>query len=149
MDRCDSPLSRKSGSDLRRRPAARSWRCELDTIVTAPENDWMEWQAAYIGGALLMPCGNVIVLASQGCRELRKSCTRGALDAPVGRDLTRPIRKHFQVSEQAALLRLSRMGCYLRSETAGFVSKYGIEQFRKAVMPSEVIWMNPRPISMA
>ena len=60
-----APLWRKSGPESDRRPAARSWTCERDTIVTAPENDWMEWQAAYISGALLMPRSYVLVMAGE------------------------------------------------------------------------------------
>ncbi len=63
--RFHAPLWRKSGPDSDRRPAARSWRCERDTIVTAPENDWMEWQAAYISGALLMPRSYALVMAGE------------------------------------------------------------------------------------
>ena len=33
--------------------------------MTAPENDWMEWQAAYISGALLMPRSYVLVMAGE------------------------------------------------------------------------------------
>jgi len=42
-----APLWRKSAIDSVLRPTARSWRCERETIVTAPDNDWMEWQATF------------------------------------------------------------------------------------------------------
>ena len=40
-------------------------------IVTAPENDWMELQAAYIRGALLMPRSYVLW-------PVRSRCATGA-----------------------------------------------------------------------
>ena len=104
-----APLWRHSETHSDRRPAARSWRCERDTIVTASENDWMEWQAAYISGALLMPRTNVIVLTNQ-VAESYGGAAPVVLDAPAGRDLIQQVRKRFQVSEQAAQVRLSRLG---------------------------------------
>jgi hypothetical protein len=37
--------------------AAQGNKCHRDTIVGAPERDWMEWQAGYACGAILMPAG--------------------------------------------------------------------------------------------
>jgi hypothetical protein len=48
------PLWRDKRLDANRRPAEPCWTCRRETIVTAPENEWMEWQVAYIAGALLM-----------------------------------------------------------------------------------------------
>ncbi len=104
-----APLWRESGRVSDRRPAERSWRCERDTIVTASENDWMEWQAAYISGALLMPRTNVIVLTNQ-VAESYGGAAPVALDAPAARDLIQQFRIRFRVSEQAAQVRLSRLG---------------------------------------
>ncbi len=52
----DAPLWRKSGAD---RPDEPQWTCHRDRIVDAPQDDWMEFQAAYIGGALLMPKNSI------------------------------------------------------------------------------------------
>ena len=52
-----APLWRKSGPDDS--PAEPRWTCHRDRIVDAPQSDWMEFQAAYIGGALLMPASDV------------------------------------------------------------------------------------------
>jgi len=49
-----APLWRKPEQDPTR-PASPCWTCYRDTVGTAPENDWMEWQADHIGGAPLMP----------------------------------------------------------------------------------------------
>jgi len=76
--------------------------------VAAPENDWMEWQAGYICGALLMPRSNVIALASR-VAEGYGGAAPVVLETLAGRDLIAQVRKHFQVSEQAAQVRLSRL----------------------------------------
>ena len=106
--RFHAPLWRKSGPDSDRRPAARSWRCERDTIVTAPENDWMEWQAAYISGALLMPRSYVLVMAGEiAMRDGSKFPLD--VDSEPGRAVIARIMRRCQVSEQAARVRLLRL----------------------------------------
>jgi Zn-dependent peptidase ImmA (M78 family) len=107
--RFHAPLWRKSGCDSDRRPAARSWRCERDTIVTAPENDWMEWQAAYIGGALLMPRSYVLVMAGEIAVRDGSQFPLEA-DSESGRAMIARIMRRCQVSEQAARIRLLRLG---------------------------------------
>jgi Zn-dependent peptidase ImmA (M78 family) len=108
--RFHAPLWRKSGRDSDRRlPAERSWRCEQDTIETAPENDWMKWQAAYIGGALLMPRSDVLVLAGEiALREARQFPLQA--DSAPGRATIARIMRRCRVSEQAARVRLLRLG---------------------------------------
>ncbi len=112
--RFHAPLWRKSGRDSDRRPAARSWRCERDTIVTAPENDWMEWQAAYISGALLMPRSYVLVMAGEiAMRDGSKFPLD--VDSEPGRAVIARIMRRCQVSEQAARVRLLRLGLLTES----------------------------------
>jgi len=43
-------------------------KCKRETILNAPQYDWMEWQAGYICGALLMP----ISALKQDVQEFRK-----------------------------------------------------------------------------
>jgi hypothetical protein len=104
-----APLWRRSGRDSDRRPSARSWRCERDTIVTAPENDWMEWQAAYISGALLMPRSYVLVMAGEiAMRDGSKFPLD--IDSEPGRAVIARTMRRCQVSEQAAQVRPLRLG---------------------------------------
>jgi Zn-dependent peptidase ImmA (M78 family) len=112
--RFHAPLWRKSGRDSDRLPAARSWRCERDTIVTAPENDWMEWQAAYIGGALLMPQSDVLVMAGEiAMRDGSKFPLD--IDSESGRAVIARIMRRCHVSEQASRVRLLRLGLLTES----------------------------------
>jgi len=56
-----------------------------------------------------MPRTSVIVLTNQ-VAESYGGAAPLALDTPAGRDLIQQVRKRFQVSEQAAQVRLSRLG---------------------------------------
>ena len=103
-----APLWRKSGPEAQRESAAPSWTCHRDTIVTAPENDWMEWQAAYISGALLMPRSYVLGMAGEiAMRDGSKYPLN--IDSDPGRAVIARIMRRCQVSEQAARVRLLRL----------------------------------------
>ena len=109
-----APLWRKSGEDTDHNPAEPSWTCHRDGIVDAPQNDWMEFQAAYIGGALLMPGSDVKFWASEiAMREAKQP------PLPVDSDLARVAiertMRRCQVSEQAARVRLLRLGLLTES----------------------------------
>jgi len=104
-----APLWRKSGPEAQREPAAPSWTCHRDTIVTAPENDWMEWQAAYISGALLMPRSYLQLWAGEiAMREAKQPPL--SIDSDLARAVVARIMRRCQVSEQAARVRLVRLG---------------------------------------
>jgi Zn-dependent peptidase ImmA (M78 family) len=104
-----APLWRKSGPEGQREPAAPSWTCHRDTIVTAPENDWMEWQAAYISGALLMPRSYLQLWAREiAMREAKQPPL--SIDSDLARAVVARIMRRCQVSEQAARVRLLRLG---------------------------------------
>ncbi len=52
------------GADLlRRNPDANRQICKRDKILGAAQYDWMEWQAGYVCGAILMPASRVRRLA--------------------------------------------------------------------------------------
>jgi Zn-dependent peptidase ImmA (M78 family) len=82
--------------------------CKRDTIITARKTDWMEWQAGYVCGALLMPI-----------TALRRSVTayqeRHGLFGPIaersehGAGLITFIRTEFRVSADAARVRLMQL----------------------------------------
>lgn len=45
--------------------------CRRDTILDAPKYDWMEWQAGYVSGAILMPFTTITTLVSDYCQHLQ------------------------------------------------------------------------------
>ena len=78
-------------------------------MIDAVQTDWMEWQAGYICGALLMPKSAVIGL----CREhIEANGIYGpvSLQSPGGSQIIQTIVKAFQVSQDAARVRLLKLG---------------------------------------
>ena len=103
-----APLWWKPAPNADRRPTARSWRCEDETIVTAPDNDWMEWQAGYVCGALLMPRSELMLLANEiALRGNAKLPIR--FDSDIGLEIIARTIRLCVVSEQAARVRLARL----------------------------------------
>jgi hypothetical protein len=80
--------------------------CKRDTMVTAARADWMEWQAGFACGAVLMPAFH-IKKALEGYR--RKHGLYGPIAATTdhGRAMIEAVINQFQVSRDAARVRLS------------------------------------------
>jgi Zn-dependent peptidase ImmA (M78 family) len=83
-------------------------RCKRDDIEEASEYDWMEWQAGYACGALLMPITALTERVGQ-LKEEMDVFGAAAVNSPSGRRLTAVIANEFQVSQEAALVRLSKL----------------------------------------
>lgn len=82
-------------------------------MLRAPARDWLEWQAGYASGAILMPATAFDVLANAVLCELGKSAPvffRG----PASRELTRRVQRAFDVSADAAAVRLLQRGFLTR-----------------------------------
>jgi len=82
--------------------------CKRETIISAGKADWMEWQAGYACGAILMPRGFVE-------REVKSLCAVGSpasvpLNSPVANMLINKIADVFAVSRDASRVRLSVLG---------------------------------------
>lgn len=79
-----------------------------DNILNAPQSDWMEWQAGYISGALLMPATPVRHLVSDYCgpRELHGDIHVSTEHAAR---LIQMVMEQFAVSEEAARIRLLKL----------------------------------------
>jgi Zn-dependent peptidase ImmA (M78 family) len=89
-------------------------RCKRSTILTSAKKDWLEWQASYASGALLIPKTYLRQIAGdflkeQGCYG---SVMTGSSDAAV---LIQRVADCFDVSRDAAKVRLSQQG-YLSQE---------------------------------
>jgi len=79
--------------------------CKRDTILNARQGDWMEWQAGYISGAILMPAGEIRRLVDGYC-ALRG--LHGVVHLSTGHALAliQAVQDEHQVSEEAARVRL-------------------------------------------
>ena len=89
--------------------------CKRDTMIQASQTDWMEWQAGYISGALLMPKSAVI----RTCAPYNESHSLygpAPLQCAHGPALVSCIVEAFRVSEEAARVRLLKLGMVTWSE---------------------------------
>lgn len=83
--------------------------CKRDGMIDAPKGDWMEWQAGHVCGALLMPVSAVRrTIAPFHERLGSPEPVRAAGEA--GQDMIRAVVEAYQVSRDAARVRLSRLG---------------------------------------
>lgn len=85
---------------------ARPIICKRDTIVAAKKTDWMEWQAGYACGALLMPASAVKAMVGAYQKE---TGIYGPIAAASqqGRAMIDLMVENFQVSRDAARVRLN------------------------------------------
>lgn len=83
--------------------------CKRDTILGARQVDWMEWQAGYVSGAILMPAGPIRRLVGGYCQQhgLHAGIQVGSDQA---REAIQWVMEAFAVSEDAARVRLIKLG---------------------------------------
>jgi Zn-dependent peptidase ImmA (M78 family) len=89
--------------------------CKRDSILNARKADWMEWQAGYVSGAILMPASLIRRLVSDYC-EARGLHGAVALISEHGRAIVGMVTETFQVSEEAARVRLQKLGLLASSD---------------------------------
>ena len=81
--------------------------CKRDTIVGASASDWMEWQAGHVCGAILMPASAVRALVK---KFLDDEGGGAPFTGRLGTQVVEEVRSAYQVSTQAAEVRLTRLG---------------------------------------
>ena len=91
--------------------------CKRDAIINARKTDWMEWQAGYVCGALLMPIGHFRRVVS-GYQETHKIFGPVALGTERATALIDTVCREFRVSADAARVRLSQHG-YVQAQDRG------------------------------
>jgi len=82
-------------------------RCRRSTILTLSTKDWLEWQASYASGALLMPITFMKQLVGQFLRD-NGYYQHVMIDSPEAQELLQRIADEFDVSCDAARVRLSQ-----------------------------------------
>lgn len=83
--------------------------CKRDRMVDAPTVDWLEWQACYASGAILMPKSPTLKMVE----EYRRSYGVSGTITPqqeAGTALISLVKTRFEVSEEAARVRLIKLG---------------------------------------
>ena len=98
--------------DRRRKPGPAQphyRRCRRSRVLVSPQSDWMEWQAGYAGGALLMPITPLretveSALSEWGAGRMVRSGT------DHHSELVQRVAEAFAVSKDAAGVRLMKLG---------------------------------------
>jgi len=93
---------------LKQQPNRDKQICKRETIIDASQSDWMEWQAGYACGAILMPRSAVMKV----CRlhvEARGIYGAIALGTTDAQALIDQVTIEFKVSEDAARIRLLKL----------------------------------------
>jgi Zn-dependent peptidase ImmA (M78 family) len=90
--------------------------CKRDTILNASQYDWMEWQAGYVSGAILMPASHVRRLVTEYCQP--RGLHGGVyIGSDHGRALIGTVMEQFAVSEDAARIRLLKLNLLATSDS--------------------------------
>lgn len=84
-------------------------RCKRGGILSVAQTDWMEWQAGYVSGAMLMPVTSLKELAHA---KFTGWGTYGSVyrESSKGDELIRLTAARFDVSRDAARVRLEQLG---------------------------------------
>jgi hypothetical protein len=90
-------------------------RCKREQIIGAARGDWMEWQAGYACGALLMPISALRETVRDFLRERGLATAKCALDTEEGQELVSRAVGRFMVSRDAARVRLFQAGALVES----------------------------------
>lgn len=98
--------------------AAQSHKCKRESIENAAESDWMEWQAGYVCGALLMPVGPLIATVKAFREQYNLQFRNLAVNSDEGRELIGSVSIAFQTSRDAARVRLLKKGILADSGSA-------------------------------
>ena len=84
-------------------------KCRRSRVVAAPQSDWMEWQAGYAGGALLMPITPLREIVEPALSRWRAGrMVRAGTDRHA--ELVERVAATFAVSGDAAGVRLMKLG---------------------------------------
>lgn len=84
--------------------------CKRDTLINAPQVDWMEWQAGHACGALLMPASRARKLAREVVERVPPPPLEALVpDSNYGRALILAFCEQFHVSRDAAQVRAHRL----------------------------------------
>jgi hypothetical protein len=101
------PLWREAGA-RRATGIGPVWKCYRENILTAPESDWIEWQAGWVSGAILMPASALRAWAAE-CAQKFAVKSRFSTKSPAGARLIRLVAEGCDVSISAAQVRLSKL----------------------------------------
>jgi hypothetical protein len=101
------PLWREAGARMAA-GAGPVWNCYRESIINAPKDDWMEWQAGWVSGAMLMPATALRTWTAE-CAEKFSANLPFPAESPAGAELIKIVADRCDVSILAAWVRLSKL----------------------------------------
>jgi|SRR6516164_5199882 hypothetical protein len=112
--------------DLQNQPAslfaaqaqAHTNKCHRDNMIGASERDWMEWQAGYACGAILMPASALVETVKQFREEEKLPYANLVVGSEHGQQLITLVTSTFQTSRDAARVRLLKRSILAEGEGA-------------------------------
>jgi len=99
-----------------RQEKAHTNKCHRDNIVSAAERDWMEWQAGYACGAILIPAGALVEMVRRFREENAIPYASLTVGSDLGQQLIADVTSTYQTSNDAARVRLLKKGILVPSE---------------------------------
>lgn len=94
--------------------------CKRDTMVDAAQADWMEWQAGHVCGAILMPASFVRQFL-RARHEDDMAASSMKVSSVVGGRMIEDVATHFEVSREAARVRLLRLKVLNEATTSSLI----------------------------
>jgi hypothetical protein len=88
-------------------------KCHRDTMLNAAERDWMEWQAGYVCGAILIPLSALVETVREFRTDHNLPYSNLILASDMGRKLIDCVATRFQTSKDAARVRLLKKAILL------------------------------------
>lgn len=84
------------------------WTCHRENIVSAPKTDWVEWQAGWVSGAILMPASALRHWAEEHALKFGANPPFAAT-SPAASAMINRVAEECDVSILAAQVRLSKL----------------------------------------
>lgn len=105
----DDPIN-QSPSLFASQPKTHTNKCHRDNMIGASERDWMEWQAGYACGAVLMPSSALVETVKRFRDEKQIPYANLTASSEHGQQLITLVTSTFQTSRDAARVRLLKRG---------------------------------------
>lgn len=113
-----------SQEDLFGKTTTEKIKCHRKQIVGAGQTDWIEWQAAYGSGAFTMPKSFLL----QSVKDFRKTKNMGEVPiecyCETGHKMITHISTIFQISDEAAKIRLLQLGFIYEKPATNLIISY-------------------------
>lgn len=93
-------------------------KCKREDMLQASQTDWMEWQAGFCCGAILMPASPLAEAIRRFMDERDVTIARFSVGSSEAETLIDAVVSQFQVSRDAARVRLAKRGALVESGNA-------------------------------